>query len=123
MATRCATAWIAADPATLYRQGITLSLEQYGLGGSAAAYLANPRTAYTGLQSIWLQKWIALYMAGPEAFTEFRRTETPNLALSANSLLETFPARMPYPTEEGLYNPDNYPASVEITTPVWFMTP
>jgi hypothetical protein len=118
-----ARGWIAADPALLYRQGVTASLEQYGVGGSAAAYLAQPRVAYNGLQSIWLQKWIALYMAGPEAFTEFRRTGTPNLTLSANALLETFPARLPYPTEEGLYNAENYPENVEITTPVWFMTP
>lgn len=118
-----ARGWIAADPATLYRQGVTASLEQYGLGGSAAAYLAQARTAYTGLESIWLQKWIALYMAGTEAFTEVRRTGTPNLTPSANALLDAIPARLPYPTEESLYNPENYPANVDISTPVWFMQP
>lgn len=112
--------WIAASAAGLYAQGVEASFEQYGLDG-AAAYLAQPKAAYDGLESIWLQKWIALFMAGPEAFTEFRRTGTPNLQLSANSLLEAFPARIPYPTEEALYNPDNYPVGVEITTPVWFM--
>ncbi len=117
-----ARGWIAGDPAQLYRQGITASFEQYGIAGAAPAYLAMPRVAYTGLQSIYLQKWIALYMSGPEAFTEFRRTGSPNLTLSANALLETFPARLPYPTEEGLYNPQNYPSNVEITTPVWFMS-
>jgi hypothetical protein len=116
-----ARGWIAANPATLYNQGVTASLEQYGLGGDAATYLAG--APYAGLQSIWLQKWIALYMAGPEAFTELRRTDTPNLPLSANALLDTFPARLPYPTEEGLYNPENYPENVDITTPVWFMGP
>ncbi|HEX6909228.1 MAG TPA: SusD/RagB family nutrient-binding outer membrane lipoprotein [Longimicrobium sp.] len=116
-----ARGWIAADPAQLYRQGITASFEQYGLAAEAPAYLAQASVAYNGLQSIWLQKWIALYMAGTEAFTEVRRTGTPNLTPSANALLATIPARLPYPTEEGLYNPDNYPTGVEIDTPVWFM--
>jgi hypothetical protein len=110
--------WIPSNAATLYAAGVQASFEQYDLG-SAATYLAG--APYNGLQSIWLQKWIALYMAGPEAFTEFRRTGAPDLQLSANSLLETFPARLPYPTEEALYNAEHYPADVEITTPVWFM--
>ena len=113
-----ARGWIGADAATLYHRGIQRSLEQYGIDDAATYANSQP---YNGLQSIWLQKWIALYLAGPEAFTEFRRTGYPNLPLSANALLETFPARMPYPTEEGLYNPEHYPADVEITTPVWFM--
>jgi hypothetical protein len=115
-----ARGWIAADPAVLYREGIDASLEQYGIS-DATAYLAQPRVAYTGLQSIWLQKWIALFMAGPEAFTEFRRTGAPNLQLAAEAAIPSFPARMPYPPEEALYNPDNYPEEVDITTPVWFM--
>lgn len=117
-----ARGWIAADPATLYQQGIEASFEQFGAEG-AADYLAQPSVAYNGLQSIWLQKWIALFMAGPEAFNEFRRTGAPDLELSANSLLDTFPARLPYPSEEALYNSANFPSEVEITTPVWFMGP
>lgn len=114
--------WIGGSAVELYEAGIAASFEQYGVSG-AAAYADQASVAYGGLEDIWLQKWIALFMAGPEAFNEFRRTGTPNLTLSANASTETFPARIPYPQEEALYNPQNFPASVEITTPVWFMQP
>lgn len=112
--------WITGNPAELYARGVAASFQQYGVSG-ADAYVRQAKVAYGGLEDIWLQKWIALFMAGPEAFNEFRRTGTPNLRLSANASTETFPARIPYPQEESLYNPENYPANVEITTPVWFM--
>ncbi|HEX6040245.1 SusD/RagB family nutrient-binding outer membrane lipoprotein [Longimicrobium sp.] len=112
--------WIAASPETLYEAGISASFEQYDVDG-ADAYVNQAKVTYGGLEDIWLQKWIALFMAGPEAFNEFRRTGTPNLQLSANASTETFPARIPYPQEEALYNSKNFPANVEITTPVWFM--
>lgn len=113
--------WIAGDAASLYRQAIAASMQQYGVAQSAIdAYLAQSRVQYRGLESIWLQKWLALYMAGPEAYNEYRRTRTPNLQLSAHAELDAIPARFPYPDEEALYNPTNFRV-LELTDPMWWM--
>jgi hypothetical protein len=113
--------WITADAATLYRQAITASMEEYGIEqGAITTYLARPNVQYAGLNSIHLQKWIALFLAGPEAFNEFRRTGVPDLQLAANATLPDFPQRLLYPPEEALYNSQNFPASVTLTTPVWW---
>lgn len=115
--------WIAADAGQLYRDGIAASMQQYGIPGSEiTAYLAQPEVQFDGLESIGVQKWLALYLAGTEGFTEFRRTGFPELELAANAYTSAFPARFPYPANEGLYNPNFEPyADVEFTDPVWFM--
>jgi hypothetical protein len=117
--------WIAggaARGAELYEAGVRASLEQYGVGDAeATAYLAQAETAYDGLPSIYEQKWIALYLAGSEGFNEFRRTGQPELVPAAGSVLPAgmMPARLPYPTEEALYNPDNFP-TVDLEDPLWW---
>jgi hypothetical protein len=113
--------WIAADPGTLYRQAITASMMEYGIPQTAiTTYLLRPNVLYTGLESIYLQKWIALFLAGPEAFNEFRRTGVPDLQLAANATEPDFPQRILYPPEEGLYNVNNFPSNVTLMTPVWW---
>jgi hypothetical protein len=116
-----ARGWITGDAAALYRAAVTASMAEQGVSAAAtASYLAQPSVAYNGLPSIGFQKWLSLYMAGPEAFNEVRRTGFPKLKLSANAELDALPARFPYPTEEALYNPTNY-KEIELTEPVWFM--
>jgi hypothetical protein len=118
-----ARGWIPADAATLYRQAITASMQQYNIPQQQIdAYLARPAVQYDGLQSIGVQKWIALFLAGPEAYNEFRRTGIPNLQPSVGSSLPAgrFPARIPYPTSEALRNPEHFPRGVQLDDPVWF---
>jgi hypothetical protein len=116
-----ARGWIAADAATLYQAAITASMRQYEIAQPAIdTYLAQPINAYAGLESIYLQKWIALFLAGPEAFNEFRRTGMPDLQMSANATQPNFPQRLLYPPEEGLYNEANFPTNVTLMTPVWW---
>jgi len=113
--------WIAGDPAAYYRQAIAASMRQHGIGDAAIdAYLAQPSVAYAGLPSIHLQKWIALFLAGPEAWNEWRRTNVPRLQISARATEPDIPQRFPYPSAETLYNPLNVPAGVRITTPLWW---
>lgn len=94
------------DAASLYEQAVQMSFEENGLSASeATAYLATgnkpldveiagyrasaPTTAtaeFTGtdeekLEKIMIQKWIALYPNGQEAWTEWRRTGYPKLNL------------------------------------------
>jgi hypothetical protein len=118
-----ARGWISGDAAELYRSAVRASLQQYGISDAAAdTYLAQPSVSYNGLSSIYLQNWIALYLAGPEAFSEYRRTGVPALQLSAQAVEDVIPTRIPYPANESLYNPDNFEAfkDVDITDPVWW---
>ncbi len=119
--------WIAGSASDLYQRGIEASMQELGIAQSAIdTYLAQPAVAYGGLESIYLQRWISLYLAGPEAFSEMRRVGWMDLQPAENSVLPAgmFPARLYYPPEENLYNPDNYAAAggdIPITTPVWWM--
>lgn len=118
-----ARGWIAADAETLYKQGIAASMQEHGVAQAAIdAYLAQPSVAYTGLAAIQTQKWITLFMNGPEAFAEVRRTGVPNLPLPKNAVINQLPTRMPYPANEGLYNPNFEPyKTVTYTQPLWWM--
>lgn len=99
----------AGNVQTDYETGITTSMQQYGVGGSAPAYIAdavdtaiayvdylNPLNNDTALSKITIkwdpaasqetmleriitQKWLAMFPEGQEAWTEFRRTGYPRL--------------------------------------------
>jgi hypothetical protein len=102
--------WISGSSATLYQQGITAAMSQIGIAQAAiTAYLAQPAVQYkggqAGLQQIWLQKWIALYGNGPEAYAEWRRTGTPNLVAGPDALNDgRIPVRLFYPQIEHRLN-------------------
>jgi hypothetical protein len=72
----------AGQAAAFYNAGVTASITQWGgSAADAATYLAQPGVAYVGgavgLQQIGLQKWIALFTQGTEAWSEWRRTGNP----------------------------------------------
>lgn len=98
--------WIPGDAAALYRAAITAHMQMLGVpAGDITNYLANPRVAYAGLPSIGLQKWIALYGNGPEAYAEWRRTGFPVLRAGPDALNDgRIPVRLPYPTIEQSLN-------------------
>ena len=97
----------AAGPAATRRpymtQGIRASMEQWGVTDQAAiaAYLAQPAIAYqggtAGLRQIALQKWIALYTDGVEAWSEWRRTCVPETVKPGPAaVINTVPRRYQY---------------------------
>jgi hypothetical protein len=115
--------WIGGDPADLYRQAITASMEQYGIdGGAIATYLAQPSVAYTGMRSLFMQKWIALYGNGPEQFAEMRRSAfvngaggieyIPYVTPAPNSSKQRVPFRVSYPAGEQSTNSENVLAAI-----------
>lgn len=94
------------DAAELYEEGVSMSFSENGISSSVSSYLSSglqpvsvsltspisysataPTTAtteFTGtdeekLEKIMIQKWIAMYPNGQEAWTEFRRTGYPSL--------------------------------------------
>ncbi len=126
--------WITADPATLYAAAITANMNQYdGMGAPVdisdaeiATYLAQPAVVYSGLDQIYLQKWISLYMCGSEAWFDWRRTDVPNLLPGPQYTLSRLPVRFVYPPIEQSLNADNLAAAIArqggllITDPVWW---
>jgi hypothetical protein len=94
----------AAQAAGFYNAGVTASITQWGgTTAEAATYLAKPGVAYaggaTGLQQIGLQKWIALYTQGEEAWSEWRRTGNPASIVPGPKMyadVPTIPRRLLY---------------------------
>ena len=93
-----------AQAAAFYNAGVTASITQWGgTAADAATYLAQPGVAYaggaTGLQQIGLQKWIALFTQGEEAWSEWRRTGNPASIVPGPKMysdVPQVPRRLPY---------------------------
>lgn len=136
-----------------YEQGVRLSFEQWGAAG-VEEYLAGTSvpesytdpnggiasypTQLSSLGVAWndgaskqemqeriiIQKWIANFNLGNEAWADFRRTGFPHLipamesAVGNNSQgvrnLTLGARRMPYPADEATNNPENYAKAVEM---------
>jgi len=124
--------WIAGDPAALYQAGIRAAMEFNEIpAADITAYLAQPAIAYaggqSGLEQIWLQKWIALYGNGPEAYAEWRRTATPVLLIGPDAENDrNIPLRLFYPASEHLLNRQAVEAAegrqggAVLSSPVWW---
>lgn len=111
--------WIPGSAASFYYDGITASMEQYGVSAAdIATYIAQPKVAYVpgaaGLAQIQLQKWIALFGQGLEAWAEYRRTGVPNLtpADQAQTTPAIVPRRLEYPISEQSFNNANLQAAI-----------
>ena len=96
-----------------YNNAITASVVYWGgTVAEANAYLSQPIINYatapgTYKQKIGVQKWIALYNKGWDAWIEWRRLDYPQLtpAVDAQSVI---PLRYPYPVNEQNVNGTNY---------------
>ena len=112
--------WITtATAATYYNQGIQASMAQWGVTDAVAiaAFLARPGIAYTpgvaGLRQIALQKWIALYTDGVEAWSEWRRTCIPETVKPGPAaIIGTVPRRYEYSIRDASVNSANMDAAV-----------
>lgn len=108
--------FITGSAETHYNNAISASFEAWGLtAADAATYLANPDVAYATAagdykQKIGMQKYIALFNQGHEAWTEARRLGYPQLLTAASNGVAN-PKRMIYPTAEPLINGTNYTAA------------
>lgn len=144
---------MGGDAKTFYEQGVRLSFEQWGVAG-ADEYLAGTSlpepyrdpnggansypTVLSQLGVAWsdgaskaemqeriiIQKWIANFHLGNEAWADFRRTGYPHLIPAMESAvgnnnqgitnLQLGARRMPYPADEVTNNPENYAKAVEM---------
>ncbi|QEC76668.1 SusD/RagB family nutrient-binding outer membrane lipoprotein [Mucilaginibacter ginsenosidivorax] len=105
---------VAGSVAGHYNSAVTASITYWGASATAAAaYLLQPTVAFatatggTDLHKIGLQKYLALYNRGWDAWTETRRLDYP--VLTAPSTAQTaFPVRLTYPVNEQNVNVTNY---------------
>ena len=119
----------AAQAPALDRQAITASLEQWGITAPAAvgAFLAQPDVAYKGgtdgLKQIALQKWVALYGNGPQAWAEWRRTCQPaTIRPGPAAIVSYVPRRFYYSTGEASVNADRLAEAIARQGPDDFKT-
>jgi hypothetical protein len=97
-------------------------------------YLTQAKVAYTGtsdekLAKIGLQKWIALYFNGLEAWFDWRRTNLPALTPGAENLNgNKIPIRYIYPLAAQSLNPENRAEAVkrqggtdDVNTKMWLL--
>lgn len=91
------------------------------------------KVGYTGtLGQIIMQKYIALFWVGLEAWAEYRRTGYPELVILPTTMNDNIlPRRLAYPVNTAATNPDNYADAVnflrtaykgddDMKTPVWW---
>lgn len=109
-----------------YEQGVKESFRVTGTTSNAATtILVNGKllsdwtaatTATQQLQTIWLQKWLALTnFSGLEAWCDFRRTNYPTLPPSAGAPVgQALPVRLFYPNTEQASNGANVTAQGNI---------
>ncbi|WP_129718081.1 SusD/RagB family nutrient-binding outer membrane lipoprotein [Pedobacter sp. SYP-B3415] len=119
------------NAADLYRQGISASLQSYGIDAAAiSTYLAQPAVQYEAgnfRKSIGEQKWLSLFGQGLEAYAEWRRLDYPQLAPAVAGVLDgKIPLRFIYPGTEQALNKTSYTDAVRrqgpdaLTTRLWF---
>ena len=121
--------WTTGSAAAFYQQGIQASMDQWGVTDATAinAYLADTAIAYKrgtpGLRQIALQKWIALYTNGVQAWAEWRRTCVPETVVPGpDAIQSTVPRRYRYSIRELSVNADNVAAAVARQGPDAFST-
>lgn len=91
--------------------GIEASMMDWGV---AAADMNTYTAANAGatITDIAYEKYMALYLNGPEAWAEWRRLDSPALTPSIYALVQKIPVRHAYSPSVADNNPDNYAAVI-----------
>lgn len=112
-----ARGWTNGNAADLYKAAITASMQYWDVpAADIQAYLAQPSVVYNPAnyrKSIGDQKWLALYMQGIEAWSDWRRLDFPTLLPAPNAANgRNIPRRRGYPLTEISLNKSNYEKAV-----------
>jgi hypothetical protein len=123
LAEAAAKGLIAGDADAFYREGITQSMQRWGISDAdITTYLAQPEITLPGdqqgiLEQIATQKWLALFLVSAETYLDLRRTQLPNIFNNGNLRNHPFPFRFRYPGDELGQNKDAYDAGVATLSP------
>lgn len=120
----------SGQAASFYSAGVAASLNQWGVNDvtAVANYLAQPSVVYkggvAGLKQIALQKYIALYTDGGQAWAEWRRTCIPaNMTPGPAAIVSSIPRRFFYSPTEVSVNGANVQAAIARQGADNFLTP
>ncbi len=106
----------AASAEQYYEDAIRASMEYNEIPTvDIDAYLAQPGVQYDAVnwrESIGTQKWIALYMQGIQAWSEWRRLDYPVLSPGPAAVIASIPTRRAYTSDEYSTNRANVEAAV-----------
>ena len=116
---------LSGDAAAAYADGVAASMAYWGITEGYDEYLAaNPYDAANWKKSIGTQKWIAFYMNGLQAWSEWRRLDFPQLDVPAAAVVGSIPTRLPYPISEDTNNGSALDAATSdinnITDKLWW---
>lgn len=107
---------VGSDVATLFAEGIEASMDYWNVSDAdKTTYLAS-HTSST-INDIAYEKWIALYLNGPEAWAEWRRLDAPALTPSIFAGDQRIPVRHAYDSSVEDNNKANYDAIIAIQGP------
>ncbi len=99
---------LSGDAAAAYDAGVTASMEYWGFddaGGAITDYLAaNAYDSGNWKSVLGMQKWLAYYSNGPQAWAEWRRLGEPQLSVPEAAVNPVIPVRLPYPISEQTRN-------------------
>ncbi|WOC40773.1 SusD/RagB family nutrient-binding outer membrane lipoprotein [Polaribacter sp. HL-MS24] len=112
--------WITTKTAKEYtEEGITASMEQWGVDAEDINTYIENRPAFNGQKEISYQKWVALFLQGYEAWSEWRKQGENQVQLTKPSAANTsgIPNRQAYPLSAESSNEDNYKAAISIQGP------
>jgi len=100
---------IDGEAQAYYENGVTSSMEYWGTS-VPEGYLSSGDAAWDGKEeTLFLQKYLALFWGGFEAWFDYRRTGFPNISPGpANVNDDQIPVRLIYPTIEQSLNEAHY---------------
>jgi hypothetical protein len=106
--------FITADPEGFYEKGIHAAISYWG-ASIPVDYMEQEKVVWDGsFDKLFLQKYLALFYAGMEAWFDYRRTGHPNIIPGpANVNDGKIPSRLIYPTIEQSLNLVNYQEAVQ----------
>ncbi|MGV3763052.1 SusD/RagB family nutrient-binding outer membrane lipoprotein [Parapedobacter sp.] len=132
LAEAAAKGWISGDARTYYEAGIIAAHAALETPMSPG-YLSQPSVELSAdpsvaIRQIIVQKWIASFYYGMEAYFEYRRTGFPNIVPGPDNVNDDqVPMRFRYPTQEQDLNGENYKAAIarqgedDINTLMWLL--
>lgn len=108
-----------ARAAAAYNEGLKASLVREGVY-TDAWYNAHLETAATiTLEKIMNQKYLSSFLS-IETWTDWRRTGFPTLQIATGAVINEIPRRLLYPLDDRLYNGENQPTGLTLTSRVWW---
>jgi hypothetical protein len=90
-----------------YETGVQASFAYWKAGDSGPYLALNPYSP----NNLAIQKWVANYNRGWDAWIETRRLDFPVLKKPVTGAFSDFPVRFKYPVDESSVNPTNYKAA------------